>query len=312
LSAVLLPPPSPVKRLMSAPIKATLLMLGVALLWAIATPITREAAAELPAFQIVFIRNIISALLLLPTILRDGGGLWTRHVGRHLVNSAGQVVAMTAWIAGVALAPLNEATALSFSSPLFATAGAALFLGEKVRIRRWSATLLGFAGVLVVLRPGFIEPNFGLGFVLASAASFSIVALNMKTLSKTESGERIVFFMSLFLIPMSLPGALLFWQPMTLAGFGWITAIAVIGVVSHVMLARALALADASAVLPIDFTRLIFTAILAYWLYDEMSDIWTWAGAALIFASAVYIAQREAMLARQRMAAIPEPMPPRL
>lgn len=105
---------------------------------------------------------------------------------------------MMSFFYGVALIPLNESTALSFAAPLFATIGASLFLGETVRARRWAAVLIGFIGVLIVLRPGMVPFGLGVGLVLFSTVAFAVVTLLFRALSRTDRSTTVVFYQSLF------------------------------------------------------------------------------------------------------------------
>ena len=112
----------------------------------------------------------------------------------------------------LALLPLSLAVALSFTAPLFTTLGAALFLGETVRFRRWSATLLGFIGVVIIVRPGAAPFDIGMLLMIASAAANAATTLMVKRLSRTELANAIVTYMVLLMTPMSLAPALFVWQ----------------------------------------------------------------------------------------------------
>jgi drug/metabolite transporter (DMT)-like permease len=272
----------------------------------------RIAAAELHPFEIAFFRNLFGLACLLPFLVRAGAGvLRTRAIGRLLVSSSGHLIAMLAYFLAAALMPLAELTALAFTKPLFATVGAALILHEVVRGRRWSAVAVGFLGVLLVLRPGAEAFSPDAGLVLLSALASAAVVLMVKQLTVRESTTTIVFYQSLFLTVLSLPPALLFWQTPSIGGILLVALIGALGTITWLCFTRAFALADASAVMPFEFLKLPFTAVLAYLLFSEVPSVWTWVGGAIIFAATAYIGHREAKVARVRGAAAsagPEPL----
>jgi drug/metabolite transporter (DMT)-like permease len=198
----------------------------------------------------------------------------------------------------LALMPVAEATALSFTSPLFATVAAALLLGEIVRLRRWTATILGFVGAMVVIRPGFGAFDWAHVLVLASAALGGWNAITVKQLTRTDNPNVIVLYMTIYLAPMSLIPALFVWQWPSWHALGLVFLLGVCATIGHQSFTRALAACEASYVLPFDFARLPMVAFIAYLAFGEVPDIWTWIGGGIIVAATVYIARREAQLAR--------------
>ena len=181
--------------------------------------------------------------------------------------------------------------------PLFATAGAALVLGEVVRARRWTATVVGFLGTLIILRPGFTEITPAMALPVLAAVSMACATLTVKSLSRTESPATIVLYMTLFLTPLSLVPALFVWQWPDLETLGYLIGLGGTGALAHLLMTIAYGKADASAVIPFDYARLPFVAVIAFFLFGEVPDLWTWVGAAVIAASAIYIARREAKVA---------------
>ena len=200
---------------------------------------------------------------------------------------------MIAFFTGVTLIPLNESAALTFASPLFGTIGAALFLGETVRARRWIAIAIGFAGVMIVLRPGAVPLSLGAGLVLLSTMSFAGVTVLVKKMSGTERTTTVVFYQSLIVMVMTAPLAAWVWTTPSFLNFVALATLGALSTAGWLCFTRAFALADASAILPIEFTRLPFVAILAYFLLGEVPDKWVWLGAAVIFGSTLYVAHRE-------------------
>ncbi len=258
----------------------------------------------LHAFELAFFRNLFGLLFMLPWLMHTGfGGLKTRRLGLYTVRGVFSILAMLSWFWAVTVMPLAEATALSFTTPIFTTILAALVLGEVVRIRRWTATVVGFLGTLLILRPGFVEVSPAALAVLFGAACIAAAIVAMKILARTESPNAIVTYMVLFLTPLSLPPALFVWQWPAAETWPWLVALGAVATAAHLCVTRAFAAADASAVMPLDFVRLPFVALIGYLAFAEQPDLWTWLGAAVIFGATVYITQREARLARASSAA---------
>lgn len=281
-------------------LRGALFMLGSGAAFAVMMALVRALAPEIHPFEAAFFRNLFGVLFMLPWLTLAGTRvLRTGRFSIHALRAGFGLAAMLSLFYALGHLPLAETTALTFTAPLFATVGAAVLLGEKVRQRRWAATLVGFVGALIVLRPGraAIDP---VAFVaLASAIFIAGAMLTIKSLSRTEHPNAIVLIMGLLMTPASLIPAAFVWRTPT--GTTWIL-IALMGLaatVGQVCLTRAFRAAEASAVLPVDFSRLIFVSLLGYALFGERPDLWTWVGAGLIVAASVYIAHRETAIARR-------------
>lgn len=285
----------------SAPLQGALLMVGAALGMSLMTGLIRYASASLDPFQIVFFRNLFALAVMLPWLGRAGfAALHTRRFGLHFTRAAMGLLAMCAWFYAVALLPLAEAVSLNFTVPLFATAGAALILGEVVRARRWTATIVGFLGVLVITRPGMSEITWAMALPVGAAMVQASVAMVVKTLTRSEDPNAMVFYMNAFLTPMSLVPALFVWRWPSLEVLGVLALIGVLATGSHLLLTRAFARADASYVVPFQYAKLPFVAAIGFLAFGEVPDLWTWVGAAVIAGSAIYIARRESQVAKER------------
>jgi drug/metabolite transporter (DMT)-like permease len=207
---------------------------------------------------------------------------------------------MGLWFTSLALVPLADAVALNFTMPLFIVAGAAAILGEKVGLRRWSATAIGFLGMLVILRPGFVVVSPVMVLPVAAAAFMAISVLILKHMSATVPAGTSVLCMNLLMTPLSLVPATFVWIWPHWQDFVLLAALGLLAMLAHLALARALAVADASAIMPFDYARLPFIALFAFLLFGEVAEIWTWIGAVIIAGSAFYIARRESVLAKQK------------
>lgn len=276
--------------------------------FAVMAGLIRYLSADMHAFQIAFIRNVAGLVFMMPWLMRVGfGGLRTQRFGLYVLRGATSICAMLSFFYALTAMPLAEATALNFTVPIFATILAIVFLGEVVRARRWTAILIGFAGVMVILRPGLEVISLPALLALFSALMVGASAVTIRLLSTTESPNAIVLYMMVFLVPLSLPPALFVWRDPTWLQLGLGALIGLFGTFAHQCYTRALYAAEASAVIPFDFARLIFAAAIGWAVFDQSSGLWTWVGAIIIVGAGVYIAQREAQTQRRRAAA---PGPP--
>ncbi|MBM3571361.1 MAG: DMT family transporter [Alphaproteobacteria bacterium] len=306
-------PPSPRQAAVIAriarlppPLQGACWMLAAALLFSVMNIGIREATSRMHPFEVVFFRNLFSLGFLLPWLWQGGiAELRTANLKLYVIRGLIGLTAMLSWFYAVTLIPLASAVALSFTTPLFTTVLAALVLRETVRIRRWTATLVGFGGILVIIRPGIDSIDLGTALMLLSASASAVSLLIVKRLTRTESSTAIVTYLTLVLTPMSFLASVSVWTWPDLPLIGWLVGIGGTGLLAHICLVRAFAVADASLVLIFDYARLPLVALLAYLIYHETTDIWTWVGAAIIALASIYIARREAKLHRARAGASP-------
>lgn len=252
------------------------------------------------AFEIAFFRIFFGFVALAPIFLREGWApLKTTKLKLFAWRGGINAVAMLMFFYGLTITPLATAAALGFTAPIFATLLAMAVLGEVVRVRRLTAIAVGFAGALVILRPGVVEIGLGPLLVLGSSIVWACALMIIKILTRTESSVTITAYASIFLSPICLIAALPYWVWPDLEQLAWLFAIGVAGTIAQTSMNQALKLADASAVLPVDFTKLIWAALLGFLIFAEIPDAWTWIGGAMIFASATYIGIRESRLKKQ-------------
>lgn len=291
--------PRPIVR--DDPIRAVIWITAAMALFAILAACSRKAALMgMHPLQIVFLRNLSATLFLMPMLIMRGRSL-LRSNAIHLygVRVGISIFSMTAWFYALALIPVAEVTAIGFLAPLFGTLGAIVFLGEKVRIRRWTALAIGFVGAMIILRPG--TEAFGLGQACAvfNAMSSGLVTVLLKQLSSEDDSGKIVFLTTVLMLPPTLIPALFVWETPGVEYAPVILTIGFTAVLGHYCLMRGFASTDASLVMTFDFSRLPFAVLIGWWMFGEVTDIWTWIGAAIIFASAIYITRREARLRSQ-------------
>ena len=260
----------------------------------------RMANKEVHVLEIVFFRYFISLLIMAPWMMRRGlSGLRGNNLPLLGARSVSSYIGAMLWFASIIFLPLAEATALGYTMPLFVTLGAVLFLGEIVRKRRWWALFAGFAGTLIILRPGIEVVTWPTIFAIGGAVFIACSALMVKVLSRRDSPDTIVLYMAVFSTPLSLVAATFVWVTPSLETLLWLIGIGTASTLAHLAYTRSFAIADASAVLPYDYLRLLMVAAVGFAIYGEVLDFWTWIGTAVIVGSTFYIARREAITAKK-------------
>jgi drug/metabolite transporter (DMT)-like permease len=279
----------------SAALRAALWMALSSAAFAGMTATIRPTSQELHSFEIAFFRCLFGLLFMMPWLARAGiGALRTQRLPLYI-----GLFAMTTWFWAISITPMATVTSLFFATTLFAGVLAVLVLREKVGPRRWAAMVVGFLGVLVILRPGVDQVTFGAMLSLGAAALAGVSMTVVKLLSRTERPEAIITYMTLFLTPLSLIPALFVWVWPSWEVLAWLVAVSGFATTGHWGLTRAFRLSDSSAVMPFMYAQLPFVAAIGFVAYGEVPDIYTWIGGAIIAASSVYIAHREARRAKE-------------
>ena len=285
---------------LSTPMRATLLMLAAMLAFSCMSAFVRLAAEQLHSFEVAFFRNALALLMLLPLIANRGTAIMrSPRMDLHLLRAGLGAVAMMSFFTAITLIPLAETTVLGFASPFFATIAAILFLGERIRAHRTIALALGFVGVMVVLRPGFVEISTGAALMLLSALIIGITAVLVKKLSATDQPEAIAIWMVALQTPITLLAAFFFWEWPSVETWGWLICLAAAGCIGHLCWTRAMSIAEVSQLQPLEFAKLPFIAIIGFVGFSEVPSQWVWLGGALIFAANAFLTRREASLARR-------------
>jgi drug/metabolite transporter (DMT)-like permease len=245
----------------------------------------RSLSAEIHAFEIAFFRNLFGLLVLLPLVWRAGpASLRTKQFRLHALRGVLNAFAMLSFFYAVAITPLATVAALSFTTPLFATLLAALILAERVGAARAAGLALGFLGALVIIRPGLVAVSLGEVLVVVSSIAWAAALVDIKILGRTETSVTITVYAACFLTPITFLAALPFWTAVSFEQLVLLIAIGVFGSLTQLAVAQALREADASQVLPADFTKLIWASLIGYLAFAEVPDSWTFLGGAMIFA----------------------------
>jgi drug/metabolite transporter (DMT)-like permease len=270
---------------------------GAALSFSFMGLLAKDLGQRYNPIQVAFFRATFGLIPLLPIFLRSGfGALRTARPLQHLFRGLVGVVGMFLGFYAVARLPLATSTSISFTTPLYMIFMAVLFLGEKVRWRRWSATLVGFAGVLVIVRPfdGVVStPEI---LALTSAVISSIAITLVKKLSGTEPSVTIVFYLSLIATVCSAIPSYFVWQTPTGLDLFLFLLTGLAGGTGQILITQAYFEGEATIVAPVDYLRLLFAILFGYFVFGEVPTRYTLIGSAIIIGSTLYIAHRERQL----------------
>jgi drug/metabolite transporter (DMT)-like permease len=292
-------------------VKAILLKLGSALLFAVMQTLVRALGDTTPVGQVVFFR---SAFAILPVVVIYAwrhelrAAMRTEHPFAHVTRGFTSVAGMFFNFAALARLPLVEATAISFLSPLITVGFAALFLKERVRIYRWSAVGVGFVGVLVMLAPhltlfsGAVATASAVGAMLALAAAFTNAGAVIQTrrLTDTETTPAIVFYFSLFCAVGGLLTLPLGWHPPTPAELAALCTLGICGGLAHILLTESYRYAPASLVAPFDYSAMLWALLLGYAVFGEVPTIAVFIGSAIVAGAGLFVIWRERKLGLRR------------
>lgn len=275
-------------------------MVLTGLMFVAVTGIVRYLGSDLPSVEAAFIRYLFGLMFFVPFLLRlKLHALRGRVLGLYAFRGLFHGGAVALWFFAMARIPIAEVTAIGYTAPIFTTIGAALFLGERLHMRRVMAIVAGFCGALLILRPGFQVIEVGSLAQLAAAPLFAGSFLLAKRLTDTESPAAIVAMLSVFCTLVLLPPALMEWRTPTQTELFWLFLTAVFATGGHYTLTRAFEAAPITVTQPVSFLQLVWASLLGVALFGEALDPWILAGGAIIIAAATYISHREALAVRR-------------
>jgi drug/metabolite transporter (DMT)-like permease len=281
------------------------LMAASAILFGLMAVTLRLAVTQVSSFEAAFFRSLFGLLFSLPLLYKPGFALLrTRNFHLYIVRGLFGTLAMLTGFWALAHLPLAQAVSIAYSTPLFVTMAAVVMLGEVVHLRRWTAVLAGFIGVLVIMRPGSSEFSFDMAVALASAALAAGSYISIKFLSRTEPADAVVIYMNVIVTPLSLIPALWHWTWPDAVGWIWLLLTGLLGTAGQVCMTRAYQAGEVSALVPLNFIQLPVVVTCAYFLFDQKFDDATALGAAIIIGANIYIARREAVLAARTRTAL--------
>lgn len=263
--------------------------------WACMAAVARSFSGEIHTFEIVFFRSVFGGLFLLPWVFKVGlVGLKTQRVGMHLLRGFIGLAVIYLLFEAIARATLGEVAAIMSTRPIVASLAAILILREIAHGRRWAATFISFIGALVIIRPGIAEVSDGVFLALLAVMGMAALTIVMKSLARTEAPDTIVVWQMMVFTPCAFIPALFVWQTPDVVQFVLLASTGLFGTLVQRCLTRAYAAADATVVMPFDFTRLVFSALLGFILFQEVPEIWVWIGGVIIMTGVLWLARQEA------------------
>lgn len=250
---------------------------------------------DLHPIIICFYRCLMGLILITPFVARNNfQALQTDNMRLQIFRALINIISMICWFSAISMMHFEKATALGFTTPLFTTVLAVLILGEVIRFHRTAALLLGFVGILIIIRPGYMPFEFGTVLMLIASFSFSFVLIFVKKLSATDSSLTIIFYHLLYMTPAFFILSLFYWENINFNQLIIFILMGASGLLSHWCLAQAFKMSDTTFVMPLQFTKLIWASLIGLFIFAEQPDVWTWIGGVIIFISIVYITYREA------------------
>jgi drug/metabolite transporter (DMT)-like permease len=273
-------------------VRVVLWMVGALLSFSAMAVSIRALSGSLRIMEILAIRNGCGLAILLalglfnPAHLR---ALTTRRLGLHVVRNTVHFGAQFLWAMSITLLPLATVFALEFTMPAYTALLAVMFLGERMTPSRVGVVVLGFLGVLVILRPGLESFRPAAFLVLTAALGYAVAMTQTKALTRTETTFAILLWMNIIQLPLALFGS----DPRSYLALGTadllpVGAVALSGLASHFCLAQAFRSGDATLVVPLDFMRIPLIAVVGWWLYGEALDAYVFSGAGLIIAGVLW------------------------
>ena len=258
------------------------------------------AQEELNVFTTGFLRFFFGFLIITPYILKTKFRVFsTKNLKIHIVRSALNLPAMLLGFAALAMLPLEKMTAIHFIVPIIVTILAVIFLKEKISLYRSIALVMGFLGMLIILRPGIIDISIGIYMALISSLIWSVVIILTKKVSKDDSAITILSHQYVYMSLFSFPLVIYFWEQPSLNTIIFILCAAMSGTVLHIALNHAYKLVDVTMTQPYSFLGLIVSSIIGYFVFSDKPDFYTWLGASVIFCGVLLISYRELHLNKE-------------
>ena len=262
----------------------------------------RKSSENIHIFEVIFFRNLLACLIIIPLMYSSGvASFKMNRPGLFVWRAIFVSIGMFAGFSALTLIPLAQATAISFTTPIFVTISAFFLFGEVVKFRRIGAILVGFIGMLIIVQPGVGSISFGVILAFIGAFFHSINLLSVKKLTAHETANAIVVWMVIMLVPISFVPAIFVWEWPSAITWFYLWCLAICGTVGHSFFTRAYSLAEITSLQPFQFIKLPMIAFLAWIIFSELPEYWTWLGGMIIFSSTVYITRREAKINKSKI-----------
>ncbi|MEK9644931.1 MAG: DMT family transporter [Alphaproteobacteria bacterium] len=265
----------------------------------------RHLGETFSVYQLVLFRTALGTAVMLPWALRTGGSrLRTRRWKAYGLRAVAVYTGNLCWFFALSHITLADATTLSFMAPLFSVLILAVWLREKLDAWRISAILLGLAGGVVIIRPGFAEIHIATIGMVYTAVAYGAAMAWTRSLTQTENHNAVVFYMFAINLPVSAVPAFVHWTTPGWIDLPWIVVFGVLSLYSQTFMTKSLALAEAAVVMPTYYLQLPLVALLGFAMFDQLPDIWLVPGAALIIGGS-YLSVRAEARKRKRAEAVP-------
>ena len=256
--------------------------------------LARGLQDQIHTFEIVFFRSAFALLFFLPWFWGTGfRGLQTQRIGMHMARGLAGLAAIYLLFGALLFIPMGDVAAITFTRSMIASIGAVIFLHEVARGHRWVATGFGLIGAFIIVRPGISPLSPGQVMALACVVAMAISSLTVKSLARTEHADVIVMYQIIVFTALSLIPALFVWTTPTLTELALLISLGLAGMLTQRAMTRAYKVADATVVLPFEYTRLPFAALMGLALFGEFPDKWVWIGGTVIFVATIYMVHRE-------------------
>ena len=271
-------------------------------LLSIVVALVRHLNQNFHIFFIVMMRNLFGLIFLLPQFIKNRGTIFqTKNIYLHVFRGGNGTISMFFWFYAINSLPLSEAVSLSFLTPIVTTIASMIFLKEKVSKNIFMASFISFIGVIIILRPGFHKFDEGYIFSFCSIIFWTISNLIVKVMTKTDEPQTIVAHMTFFMFIFSMPFALPYLAPLNFTAFIEFFILGIISNISYKLIAEAYSKNELSILQPFDFSRLIFTSFVAYFIFDEKLDIWVFVGSLIILFGLILIVKKKSTKSQKKL-----------
>ena len=280
---------------MTSAMRGALWMIMASFFYVASATMTRYLDGSYDTFQLAFLRCAVGVCVLTPIVLKGGlDQLKTKIIHIHGLRMVVTYIAILFWFYAAESVPVGDFFAIQFATPLFTIGAAALLLRETVTLKSWVAALIGFGGVLIIVRPGYIPISIGVMAALATALTYALVNTLIKIASRHDSPTVMTFYVNALILPVAAIPAYFVWKTPNWEDVPILLGVALFATLAQYCVANAISLADARVVQPMNFLRMPIAALFGYLVFSEFPDLWTWVGAVIIFGAAWYAVQHAA------------------
>jgi len=288
----------PFRHSADRPLAAIAFVLVAVAIFSVMDAMSKILAADYDPIEVVWGRYLAILALLLPLALRRPRVLLSTRPGLQFIRGIGVLGSALFFIAGLARLPIADATAIGFASPLMVTALSIPLLGERVGPRRWSAVIVGFVGILIVVRPGSGAIGASALLPLSSAACWAVSLIVTRRMRAADAPLTMLLYSTLIGFVLSGLALPLVWRPPTLAACSLMALMGVLSAGGQYLLIAGLTRSAASLLAPFTYSQMVWSTLMGYLVFNAVPTFWTWCGAAVIVGSGIYIAHRERVVRR--------------